>query len=1078
MKYLVVVLSLLSVNAFAQTYNTDVADIFAGENQVEDSLNMANEILCIISKLRAEQYIDKGPYKANVYPERCRKQAIQTGSSRQSGSSSGSGQQNQQQQNQVELPSTMIVDVEYKEPQADGTTSIPEHIEVKSWFFQKGDYSEAQTNYDNLWDAQPDMLIYALTKVYAGASESDPNGDMELNYLITTNCQNAPYASLEDAQNAASQAGYDSISWEYFQETEKFTKCPPAGTVQGSGYLSTMGNSIAFQELGVANSSGDMASATTTAGGATTMSAQGGDGYGGGSSNSEIIISQNSQTIGGETVFTRDGLWEEEKSYCIVDQAGIKQVRDSYDCNFQEYNNQLGGTTQVQVLVEKILWEGKLTNGFSFDDTSKKFCQKLISARKKQSDGTYVDDTDTIINADWSYFGGYGVPDLTEKCKSTDKDLAKISVWEYGLYNQDGSRYNLKNPGFELEGPEITNEDGLLGAPYAWADYWGVWLDYDYQNIVTDTTPFTKVNSDDASNYYLKPKSVSIRKISVEKKSLNDLDGVEIELYVEWDIKETGSECWWNNYVVGYEGTTPILDSKDTNSNGDDDRCMKERWSSLGVPTTGTYVVFKGYWDASYALNGTTPVGAFVFNSAIRTNDYGWWVGEDDITEFAFTPQQYIEAMDDNLDSSDGYQVWRTLWASGGNYGGYEITTAAMQDPASLSVEFRKESEASLEDLASLTLGCIQNCYSSRSFNAYLSDAIAKIDTANRNNTTVSGKSPSPLTSPGIEASTSTVPTGNYLRTNQGGRTAGDWTSDGVLETELMQYKFVNGSIQDTITNADIAFPNTIYEYSDPWSAFQNVCYYEPNGSGEICGLYPQMRLFNMAKLDQMECDKTEDSNGDGIKDSYGFHDDDTVQSAPSSTKRYCVDKLQAADEYYDLYWDTWKSYQVFDSNDQLVEISRPHTVTFKIPNDASKYGKLADKKKTLEYSGFGQLWGFEWSAFDIATWTEKGEYWDYNEGGWENIRWFPEYTIPDGSEVIGDDGTAYKSKIIRGEFFLKPADESIGTLAYSTSPTALDELSGTPITANDVGTVPTNAEMLNAGKPSVDHGVILFEAP
>ena len=99
MKYLVLILSLLSVNAFTQTYDTDVADIFAGENQVEDSLNMANEILCIISKLRAEQYIDKGPYKANVYPERCRKQAIQTGSSRQSGSSSGSGQQNQQQQN-------------------------------------------------------------------------------------------------------------------------------------------------------------------------------------------------------------------------------------------------------------------------------------------------------------------------------------------------------------------------------------------------------------------------------------------------------------------------------------------------------------------------------------------------------------------------------------------------------------------------------------------------------------------------------------------------------------------------------------------------------------------------------------------------------------------------------------------------------------------------------------------------------------------------------------------------------------------------------------------------------------------
>ncbi len=1070
MKKLFLITILLPFVLASQTYETDVAEIFAGENQVEESLNLANEILCIISKLRAEQYIDKGPYKANVYPDRCRKQAIQTGSSRQSGSSSGGGEQQQNQQNQVELPSTMLVDVQFKEAQADGTQPVPEHIEVKSWFFQKGDYSEAQTNYDNLWDAQPDMLIYALTKVYSGASSSDPNGDMELNFLITANCQNAPYASLEEAQNAAIQAGHQAMSWEYFQETEKYTKCPPAGTVQGSGYLSTMGNIIAFQEMG---SDGAMAGQALGGAAAANM-----DMYDT-ADNAEILISQNAQTIGGETTFTRDGIWEEEKTYCIVKENGIDQIRSPFDCDFEEFELQVVGTTQVQVLKEKTLWEGKLTQGFSFDDTSKKFCEKLVAARKKQSDGSYVDDTETIVNADWTPFVGFGgAPDLTEKCKSTDKELAKVSVWEYGLYNEDGSRYNLKNPGFELEGPELTREDGLLGAPYAWADYWGVWLDYDFQNIVTNTTPFTKVNSDDVSNYFLKPKSVSIRKITVEKKSLNDLDGVEVELFVEWDIKETGSECWWNTYQTYGGGTTLQDNDIDTNFNGDDDRCMKERWASLGVPVTGTYVVFKGYWDASYQVSGTSPVGAFVFDSAIKTNDYGWWVGEEDITEFAFTPQEYIEAMDDNLDSSDGYQVWRTLWASGGNYGGYEITTAAMQDTSSLSVEFRKESEASLEDLASVTLGCIQNCYSSRSFNAYLTDAISKIDTANRNNNVVSGNSPSPLTSPGIEASTSTVPTGNYLRTNQDGRSAGDWTSDGVLETELMQYKFVNGAIQDTITNADIAFPNTIYEYSDPWSAFQNVCYLEPNGEGKTCGLFPNMRLFNMAKLDQMECDKTEDSDSDGSKDSYGWHDDDTIRNADSSLKRYCVDKLQASDEYYDLYWDTWKSYQVFDSNDQLVEISRPHTVTFKIPNDAAKYGKLADKKKTLEYSGFGQLWGFEWTAFDIATWTPKGQYWDYSEGGWENIRWFPEYTIPDGSEVVGDDGTKYKSKIIRGEFFLKPADEAVGTLVYNTSPTALDELNGTPISANDVGPVPTDEEMLNGGNPSVDHGIIIFEAP
>ena len=115
-----------------------------------------------------------------------------------------------------------------------------------------------------------------------------------------------------------------------------------------------MGNSIAFQELDVGLSDDGGSSWVGSLAGLKVLLLMDTE-PGGGSDNSEIIISQNSQTIGGETVFTRDGLWETTESYCIVDQAGIKQVRDSYDCNFQEYDNQLAGTTQVQVLVKKSL---------------------------------------------------------------------------------------------------------------------------------------------------------------------------------------------------------------------------------------------------------------------------------------------------------------------------------------------------------------------------------------------------------------------------------------------------------------------------------------------------------------------------------------------------------------------------------------------------------------------------------------------------------------------------------------------------------------------------------------------------
>ena len=48
-----------------------------------------------------------------------------------------------------------------------------DYIEVKSWFYMEGDYSEAQDSYEGMWDQQPDQLIYVLTKVWSGATAED-----------------------------------------------------------------------------------------------------------------------------------------------------------------------------------------------------------------------------------------------------------------------------------------------------------------------------------------------------------------------------------------------------------------------------------------------------------------------------------------------------------------------------------------------------------------------------------------------------------------------------------------------------------------------------------------------------------------------------------------------------------------------------------------------------------------------------------------------------------------------------------------------------------------------------------------
>ena len=71
MKFLHVVIALLSVTVFAQSYSEDKSEIYTANNEVEDTINEANNILCIISKIKAEQFVDKGPYKAQIFDERC-----------------------------------------------------------------------------------------------------------------------------------------------------------------------------------------------------------------------------------------------------------------------------------------------------------------------------------------------------------------------------------------------------------------------------------------------------------------------------------------------------------------------------------------------------------------------------------------------------------------------------------------------------------------------------------------------------------------------------------------------------------------------------------------------------------------------------------------------------------------------------------------------------------------------------------------------------------------------------------------------------------------------------------------------
>ena len=164
-------------------------------------------------------------------------------------------------------------------------------------------------------------------------------------------------------------------------------------------------------------------------------------------------------------------------------------------------------------------------------------------------------------------------------------------------------------------------------------------------------------------------------------------------------------------------------------------------------------------------------------------------------------------------------------------------------------------------------------------------------------------------------------------------------------------------------------------------------------------------------------------------------------------------------------------------SNGALVEISRPEAVTLTLPNDSS-YGSDAGRKKTLEYAGFGRLHGFEWTNFNIATWTELGEYLDWDslsETDRQNTRGFPTYVIPDGTIVMSEDGTTeLKSKFLRGEYYLKPLASAVGQNTYSTAVTGLDGVQPEIYDSAFIGAVPEDSILLNSGEVCVDHGEIV----
>ena len=982
---------------FSAAYDEDEREIYIQDDQVEATLEEINVILCTLSNTMMEQFVDKGPYKATVFPSRCE--------AKDTSSNQGGNQGQQAQEAEVEVPSNMILDAVSKVDELTNDT----YIETKIWFTRKGDYSTAMENYPH--NSEPDTLVYTLVKVFSGPTEGDPNGDLEVAFTATSLCEGGIPGTQDD--------------W----------KCPQVGSPARQGVISTIGNKVALKTWG-----------------------------------DKLVMETNDTVDGTNSVSLRSGLFLEETGACFDDNGVEINYPQSEAVCWQP-----GGAEYDYSKRKKL----ELTFGFSFDGQKDVYCQKLLSAMYNTApegqpgvyDGDFLALLPSLTLNEWSA-KKYSTD---EKCNSTKESDAKLNIWEYGLYTQSGDRLDLANPGFELKGTATI--DDKEQEVRAWADYWGTWVDPKFQDVITPTTVFNKSNSEETETYNVVQRKVRINKIDRTYSSLDDIAGLEIQLWIDWEQKQVATDCWWNEErIVGYEGTTPIIDRIDVNSNGEDDRCGPERFNKLGFLMDGTYRAYYGTWDPDAETSGTTPVGKFVFTIGYKENVVGGRSVREEVelsTPVSFTPAEWIAAMDEDFDPStieeDNNGWFRSL--RGHSYGtDYEMNRDALNDPTAKKVPVR--SRKPIIPSSELKLVCLSECFSSTAYANFLNDAITKVLAATGEDGTVgtiSSASPSPFDGPKL-ASTG-IPTGPFRRTDNQWSQKGDWMAEGTLSDEIVTYTVLGGDVKDSVTNQVISVPEGLYQFPSAWNSFKNVFFLLPNGRDRRSGLQNWIGdLVLEEDLAKVECPKNaKDSNNNPI---YQRTYDSTVDS--SELTRYCRSQVQKnLDTYYQIDFETRINYRTVAVSTGLdAEISKPKEVFFDVPNDKAKFPLDYNRTRRLTYGGFGRLWGFQGNHFDIVKWEDKGEYYDYSDADSSNVRFFPSFVLPDGSQVCDVDDVCYKSKVYRGEYFLKPLPGETGSYTVDTDSVLNIDLSYTG--PEILGEAPDESTLLNNGEPSVIHGEVI----
>ena len=196
---------------------------------------------------------------------------------------------------------------------------------------------------------------------------------------------------------------------------------------------------------------------------------------------------------------------------------------------------------------------GIFSFGISTNDTS--YCTKMTELYKVDW-STYDEATDgpaltpyTLTGEPLERLGNEGW-DVNEKCFSIDKDDAITNVFDYGIYNEDGSEFKLANQSFPITTTVEVNE--IDRRVHGYASYWGVHVQDEYQGLVDADTVWTKDNdSESTDTFKVLPRKLQVRKSEKKFIALNELDGLSLNFWT--------NDSWWSEQYqkLGFAAIEP-----------------------------------------------------------------------------------------------------------------------------------------------------------------------------------------------------------------------------------------------------------------------------------------------------------------------------------------------------------------------------------------------------------------------------------------------------------------------------------------------------------------------------------------